>query len=62
LIRIAFNQPSQAERREGLLIPLTQRIRDVHQSPDGYIFVATERSSGGNAADGTVLRIEPADN
>jgi glucose/arabinose dehydrogenase len=62
LIRIAFNQPSQAERREGLLIPLTQRIRDVQQSPDGYIFVATERSSGGNAADGTVLRIEPADN
>jgi glucose/arabinose dehydrogenase len=62
LIRIAFNQPSQAERREGLLIPMTQRIRDVQQSPDGYIFVATERSSGGNAADGTVLRIEPADN
>ena len=42
LIRIAFNQPSQAERREGLLIPLDVRIRDVQQSPDGYIFVATE--------------------
>jgi len=62
LIRIAFNQPSQAERREGLLMPLTQRIRDVQQSPDGYIFVVTERASGGNAADGTVLKIEPADN
>ncbi len=61
LIRIAFNQPSQAEKREGLLIPLSQRIRDVQQSPDGYIFVATERSSGGTAADGTVLKIEPAD-
>ncbi|MBZ5677754.1 MAG: PQQ-dependent sugar dehydrogenase [Acidobacteriia bacterium] len=61
LVRIAFNQPSQAEPREGLLMPLRQRIRDVQQSPDGYIFVATERASGGNTADGTVLKIEPAD-
>lgn len=61
LVRIAFNQPSQAERREGLLVPLHERIRDVQQSPDGYIYVATERASGGAAADGTVLRIEPAD-
>ena len=61
LIRIAFNQPSQAERREGLLVPLHERIREVQQSPDGYIYVATERASGGNAADGNVLRIEPAD-
>jgi aldose sugar dehydrogenase len=61
LIRMAFHQPSQAERREGLLIPLKMRIRDVQQSPDGYIYVATESRSGGNDADGTVLRIEPAD-
>src|SRR5579862_856278 len=61
LIRIAFNQPSQAERREGLLVPLHERIRDVQQGPDGYIYVVTERASAGNAADGTVLRIEPAD-
>ena len=37
------------------------RIRDVQQSPDGYIYVATEGRSGGNDADGTVLRIEPAE-
>jgi glucose/arabinose dehydrogenase len=61
LVRIAFNQPSQAERREGLLVPLQERIRDVQQGPDGYIYVATEHASGGNASDGTVLRIEPAD-
>jgi glucose/arabinose dehydrogenase len=61
LVRIAFNQPSQAERREGLLVPLHERIRDVQQGPDGYIYVATERASGGNNVDGTVLRIEPAD-
>lgn len=61
LIHMSFNQPSQAERREGLLIPLKLRIREVQQSPDGYIYVATEGRSGGNDADGTVLRIEPAD-
>jgi glucose/arabinose dehydrogenase len=60
LVRIAFNQPSQAEPREGLLVPLHQRIRDVQQGPDGYIYVATERSIRGDSADGTVLRIEPA--
>jgi glucose/arabinose dehydrogenase len=61
LIRIAFHQPSQAEQREGLLIPLQQRIRDVVQGPDGFLYVATEKTFRGNAADGTVLRIEPAD-
>jgi glucose/arabinose dehydrogenase len=61
LIRVAFGQPSQAERREGLLIPLGVRIRDVQQSPDGYIYVATEGASGGTATDGMVLKIEPAD-
>ncbi len=60
LQRIAFGQPSQAERRESLLVPLNTRIRDVQQSPDGYIYVATEQASGVGAADGMVLRIEPA--
>jgi len=58
LQRIAFNQPSQAERREPLLLPLNLRIRDVQQSPDGYIYVAAEDGRAG-AADGTILRIEP---
>jgi glucose/arabinose dehydrogenase len=61
LIRVAFAQPNQAERREGLLIPLRVRIRDVQQSPDGYIYVATEGASGGNASDGMVLKIEPVE-
>ena len=61
LIRVAFGQPSQAERREGLLIPLRVRVRDVQQSPDGYIYVATEGASGGNALDGMVLKIEPVE-
>jgi glucose/arabinose dehydrogenase len=60
LQRIAFNQPSQAERREPLLTQLDIRIRDVQQGPDGDIYVATEKRTGGTDADGTVLRIEPA--
>jgi glucose/arabinose dehydrogenase len=59
LLRVSFNQPSQAERREALLGPLNLRIRDVVEGPDGNLYVATERQTGGTAADGTVLRIEP---
>jgi glucose/arabinose dehydrogenase len=61
LVRMAFNQPSQAEKREGLLVPLHERIRDVQQGPDGYIYVVTEHAAAGDASDGFVLRIEPAD-
>ncbi len=35
LIRVSFNQPSQAERRENLLGDFRQRIRDVVEGPDG---------------------------
>jgi glucose/arabinose dehydrogenase len=59
LQRIAFEQPSQAERRTPLLTELNIRVRDIAQSPDGYIYVATEQSSGGPNADGMVLRLEP---
>lgn len=59
LQRIAFGQPSQAERREPLLRTLNTRIRDVQQSRDGFIFVATERRFGGAEADGMILRLEP---
>ena len=60
LQRVSFNQPSQAERRESLLTQLDVRIRDVQQGPEGYVYVTTELGSAGNNADGTVLRIEPA--
>lgn len=61
LQRIAFNQPSQAERREGLLTELELRVRDVAQGPDGYIYVAVEHTFTGSAANDAVLRLEPAD-
>jgi glucose/arabinose dehydrogenase len=60
LWRVSFNQPSQAEKREVLLASLGIRVRDVQQGPDGNLYVATERESGGPAKTGTVLRIEPA--
>ena len=59
LIRVSFNQPSQAERREVLLGDFRQRIRDVQLGPDGNIYVATESQTGGNATDGMVWKIEP---
>lgn len=61
LIRIAFHQKNQAELREGLLIPLQQRIRDVVQGPDGYLYVCTEKTFNSKTPDGTVLRIEPVE-
>jgi glucose/arabinose dehydrogenase len=59
LIRVSFNQPSQAERREMLLTTLNVRVRDVVLGPDSNLYVVTEQASGNRAADGTVLRIEP---
>jgi glucose/arabinose dehydrogenase len=61
LQRVAFNQPSQAERREPLLLQLDIRIRDIKQGPDGLLYIATEKVSGGANADGTILRIEPVE-
>ena len=41
-------------RRESLLQPLRQRIRDVRQGPDGLLYLLTDEDNG------AVLRIEPA--
>ena len=51
--RFLFNEKMEELRRETLLADLRQRIRDVRQSPDGYIYVVTDED------DGAVLRIEP---
>jgi aldose sugar dehydrogenase len=59
LLRVSFNQPSQAERREALLTSLSIRPRDIQLGPDGNLYIATEGASGGQASDGMVLRIEP---
>jgi glucose/arabinose dehydrogenase len=51
--RIVFNEKMEEMRRELLLYGLGQRIRDVRQSPDGYIYICTDMQEG------SVLRIEP---
>ena len=53
LERIVFNARGEEVRREWLLTELKQRIRDVRQGPDGYIYVLTEED------DAVLLRLEP---
>jgi len=53
LHRFAFNEKGGLLGREAMLEPLRQRIRDVRQGPDGYIYVAVDLNPGG------VLRLEP---
>ena len=52
--RIVFNRRGEEIRREALLTELKQRIRDVRQGPDGYLYVLTDED------DGVLLRLEPA--
>jgi glucose/arabinose dehydrogenase len=54
LDRVVFNAKMEELRRESLLTELHQRIRDVRQGPDGFLYVLTEEE------DGALLRIEPA--
>ncbi|WP_396624654.1 PQQ-dependent sugar dehydrogenase [Luteitalea sp.] len=54
LERLVFNENMEELRREILLWDLHQRVRDVKQGPDGYIYLATEQK------DGAILRIVPA--
>ena len=53
LERVVFNDKLGELRRETLLTPLHQRIRDVRQGPDGLLYVLTDED------DGALLRIEP---
>jgi glucose/arabinose dehydrogenase len=55
LERIVFNARGEEIRREWLLVELKQRIRDVRQGPDGYLYLLTDED------DGALLRLEPAD-
>jgi len=54
--RVVFNDTDRMweTRRETILPELRQRIRDVRQGPDGFLYVLTEE------VDGAVLRVEPA--
>jgi glucose/arabinose dehydrogenase len=55
LQRILFNEQMEELRRESLLVPMRQRIRDVRQGPDQLLYVLTD-----DPKNGALLRIEPA--
>ena len=55
LQRIVFNDQMEELRRELMLTELHQRIREVRQGPDGFLYVLTD-----HVDDGALLRIEPA--
>jgi glucose/arabinose dehydrogenase len=61
LERIVFNERGEEVRRELLLTELKQRVRDVHEGPDGYIYVLTENRSRLGPDPGALLRIEPVE-
>jgi len=52
--RLTFNNQGRPIQREPILGELRQRIRGVHQGPDGYLYVLTDEDNG------MLLRIEPA--
>ena len=54
LQRIVFNEKTEEIRRESLLREFRQRIREVRQGPDGFLYLLTDED------DGALLRIEPA--
>ena len=54
LERVVFNEKMWEQRRESMLGDYHQRVRDVRQGADGFIYLLTEED------DGAVLRIEPA--
>jgi glucose/arabinose dehydrogenase len=53
LQRIVINEAGRPINREPMLTELRQRIRDVRQGPDGFLYLLTDEDAG------MVLRIEP---
>jgi glucose/arabinose dehydrogenase len=53
LQRIVFNEKTEEIRREMLLTDFRQRIRDVKQGPDGFVYLLTDENPG------ALLKLEP---
>ena len=54
LQRIVFNDRTEELRRESILREFRQRIREVREGPDGFLYLLTDEDEG------ALLRIEPA--
>jgi glucose/arabinose dehydrogenase len=55
LVRIGFDKTGKPTSQEKMLTDLGQRLRDVRQGPDGFLYVLTDETAG------AMLRIEPAE-
>jgi aldose sugar dehydrogenase len=53
LERIDFNEKWEELHREGMLRELQNRVRDVRQGPDGFLYLLTAEN------DGALMRMEP---
>ena len=53
LVRISFDAAGKPAGQERLLTDLGQRLRDVRQGPDGFVYVLTDETAG------ALLKIEP---
>jgi glucose/arabinose dehydrogenase len=53
--RVVLNEDGEEVGREAILTELRQRIRDLRQGPDGFIYALTDEDEG----EGLLLRIEP---
>ena len=51
--RLDFNDKWEELHREGILRELQNRIRDIRQGPDGFLYVLTAENAG------ALLRVEP---
>jgi glucose/arabinose dehydrogenase len=54
LVRASFDDAGNPVGQERMLTELEQRLRDVRQGPDGFIYLLTDETEG------AMLRIEPA--
>ena len=54
LQRIVFNARTEELRRESMLTELRQRIREVREGPDGFLYLLSDED------DGALLRVDPA--
>lgn len=54
LERIVFNAKMEEIRRESMLTELRQRVREVREGPDGFVYLLTDEDPG------ALLRLEPA--
>jgi len=51
--RVVFNEKGEEIRREMFLTEWRQRVREVRQGPDGFVYILTDENAGG------LFRLEP---